>query len=303
MKSFLCVTGRIISSLAEMTSLQSSVLLKQILTQDPAKWGRKQGMKKRMELTMCPKWGGFRHHRKGIGDSSNLDYNVMHLWNDNIALPVTITPVSVMQKWWGRFPAFSFSSQSSDESCTSTSLVIWGSAQTNICTPFSIHSSIQHTTWNQGKGIRSHSSLQEWQKRQHENITTRKQKEKPTGLHHVLLWSAVFCGSSDSLSKVKWRQPLPPDNLWFYLSQQVGSMCSGERAESFESPSEKRTGRTKTPPFDTTELLQQGSEFGRWWPSVFQQPLTWKSYVLVYTSFWLLWEKSKPAVAGDCFLC
>lgn len=152
MKSFLCVTGRIISSLAEMTSLQSSVLLKQILTQDPAKWGRKQGMKKRMELTMCPKWGGFRHHRKGIGDSSNLDYNVMHLWNDNIALPVTITPVSVMQKWWGRFPAFSFSSQSSDESCTSTSLVIWGSAQTNICTPFSIHSSIQHTTWNQGKG-------------------------------------------------------------------------------------------------------------------------------------------------------
>lgn len=53
------------------------------------------------------------------------------------------------------------------------------------------------------QGILSHSSLQEWQKRQHENITTRKQKEKPTGLHHVLFWSAVFCGSSNSPFKGK----------------------------------------------------------------------------------------------------
>lgn len=103
MKSFLCVTWRIISSLAEMTSLQPSVLFKQILAQDLAKWGRKRGMKKRMELIMCPKWGTFRHHRKGIGDSSNLDYNVTHLWNDNIALPVTITQSLLCRSGVGGF--------------------------------------------------------------------------------------------------------------------------------------------------------------------------------------------------------
>lgn len=40
-------------------------LVKQILAQDLAKWGRKQRMKRRMELIMCPKWGICRHHRKG----------------------------------------------------------------------------------------------------------------------------------------------------------------------------------------------------------------------------------------------
>lgn len=238
-------------------------LVKQILAQDLAKWGRKQRVKRRMELIMCPKWGICGRHRKGISDSSNLDYIVMHLWNYNIALPVTITPVSVMQKWWGRFPAFSFSSQSSDESCTSMSLVIWGSAQTNTHTSFSIHSSIQTHHLESMKRILSCSSLPKWQKRQHENITTRKQKEKPTGLHPVLKSSVV---AVILLSKGKWRQQLPPDIVWFYWSQQVGSMCASERAESFKPPSEKRTGRTKTPPFDTSELLQQFSEFVRWWP-------------------------------------
>lgn len=190
-----------------------------------------------------------------------------------------------MQKWCGRFPAFSFSSQSSDESCTS--LVIWGSAQTNICTPFSIHSSIQHTTWNQGKGF---SPILPSKNGKKDSMKTSLQGSKRKNLLDFIM----FCSDLQSsvaavilLSKVKWRQPLPPDNLWFYLSQQVGSMCSGERVESFEPPSEKRTGRTKTPPFDTSELLQQCSEFGRWWPYIpaasYPKKLCFSLYLILAT--------------------
>lgn len=154
------------------------------------------------------KWGICRHDRKDISDSSNLDYIMMHLWNDNISLPVTITPVSVMQKWWGRFPAFSFSSQSSDESCTSTPLVIWGSAQTNICTSFSIHSSIQPTSWNQGKGF---SPI----------LPSKNGKKKTRWKHHYkkakgkTYWTSSCCVLNSSvaavilLSKGKRRQMLP----------------------------------------------------------------------------------------------
>lgn len=78
-------------------------LVKQILAQDLAKWGRRQRMNRRMEVIMCLKWRICRHHRKGISDSSNLDYIVVHLWNENIALPVTITPVCYAEVEGGGF--------------------------------------------------------------------------------------------------------------------------------------------------------------------------------------------------------
>lgn len=205
----------------------------------------------------------------------------------------------VMQKWRGRFPAFSFASQSSDESCTSTSLVIWGSAQTNIHPSFSIHSSIQPTSWNQGKGFSPIFPSKNGKKRQHENVTTRKQKEKATGHHPVLKFSVA---AGILLSMGKWRQQLPRivyDSI--YLSKLALWVLVKEQS-NLNHLQRKEQGEQRlpllTPVSSCNSSLNLGDD-----DLIFWQSPTWERYGLVYTSFWLLWEGSKPAMDGDWVFC
>lgn len=125
----------------------------------------------------------------------------------------------------GRFPAFSFSSQSSDESCTSTPLIIWGSAQTNMYFfQFPLLYSAHQLEPRQG--ILS-LILPSKNGKKKDNMKTSLQRSKRKKLVGIILFcSEVFCGSSNSPFKGKIETAATPDIVWFYLSQQVGSVCS-----------------------------------------------------------------------------
>ena len=239
---------------------------------------------------MCLQWGICRHRRKGISDSSNLDYVVKNLWNDNTALSVTITPVPQSLLRRSSMVGFLLSVflPSSDESCTSTLLVTQDCTQT-LHTPFSTHSSIQHPTWNQGKGF---SPIISSNNGKNDSMKVSPQKSKRNNPpDSIIFWSAIFCDSSNPPLKKETTATTRYCMILLISASRIYVLWWKENHLNHLQSllTEKTTGRTKTPPFDTSELLQQFSEFGRRRPYI--QSLAWKSYVLVYTSFWLQVEK------------
>lgn len=139
---------------------------------------------------------------------------------------------------------------------------------------------MQHSTCNQDKGFSLIlSAIQEWQKWQHENITTRNKRKN--SLESILFWSADFCGSSNPPFKGKTETTATTrySMILFISTSRIYALWWKSRIMwTTFSLFLQRTGRTKTPPFDTSELLQQFSQFRRWRP-----------YILVVTCLQQLW--------------
>lgn len=88
------------------------------------------------------------------------------------------------------------------------------------------------------------------------------------------------------LPKVKWRQQLPTDTLWFCSSQQVGCVCSSERAESFEPPSAspgREQGEQRLPLLTPVSSCNSSVNLeGDGWPYILAVACLKKLYFSVY---------------------
>lgn len=187
-----------------------------------------------------------------------------------------------MQKQHGVFSAFSFSSESSDESCKNTPLVIWDSTQTykllSVATPL----------FNTPSKIMARDSLPFFPPRMAKTTVWNHHKGAKGETHWIPTYSDLQSSLAAAilLSKVKLRQQLPMDILWFCLSQQVGCVCSSERAESFEPPSVssgREQGEQRLPLLTPVSSCNSSVNLeGDGWPYILPVACLKKLYFSVY---------------------